>query len=330
MGKGDSRTKKGKRFKGSYGIKRPRKRFSYKTHYNSKNKLYRRKFSKKPQFNQTAADQVITEFALSLISVVDNEHYPSGTAIFIGPHLAITAKHVIEDYISKHKTKTKTTGANQVSVPFNVLAAQTITIGKESYSVLWNAHQIKLCGASDIALLHLNPISELPKGYKPRQIKVDFKIPEIKERIFAFGYTQSTSNTEGQNVHWEHQPCTAVGEVVEVYPQKRDSVSLTFPSFMVNARFDGGMSGGPVFNEAGRLCGIVCSSLPAAEYGDNHSSYVTLLWPAANMDLEIPYESLLDSIPYKFLDLFKKDILDGYNVDKLVVSTDKVGYKLSE
>ena len=36
---------------------------------------------------------------------------------------------------------------------------------------------------------------------------------------------------------------------------------LPFPCYHVGARFDAGMSGGPVFDEYGSLCGLVCASL---------------------------------------------------------------------
>jgi hypothetical protein len=34
---------------------------------------------------------------------------------------------------------------------------------------------------------------------------------------------------------------------------------LTFPCFEINTHVIGGMSGGPLYNEAGHLCGLICA-----------------------------------------------------------------------
>lgn len=79
---------------------------------------------------------------------------------------------------------------------------------------------------------------------------------------------------------------TSVGTVVEIHDERRDNFSITWPCFRVNARFDGGMSGGPVFNEAGELCGLVCACMPPGEPGGDHVSYVTSLWPMLAIELD--------------------------------------------
>lgn len=47
----------------------------------------------------------------------------------------------------------------------------------------------------------------------------------------------------------------------------------------MNARFDGGTSGWPIFNDYGQLCGVVCSNLPPTDNNDELVSYATTLWP---------------------------------------------------
>ena len=53
---------------------------------------------------------------------------------------------------------------------------------------------------------------------------------------------------------------SSVGVVREIHDWRRDKVNLPFPCYRVGARFDAGMSGGPVFDEYGSLCGLVCAS----------------------------------------------------------------------
>ena len=73
---------------------------------------------------------------------------------------------------------------------------------------------------------------------------------------------------------------SSVGVVREIYERGRDRGMLSFPCYRVGARFDAGMSGGPVFDEYGSLCGLVCAGLDdgSHEYGEP-ISYVTTLWP---------------------------------------------------
>lgn len=63
----------------------------------------------------------------------------------------------------------------------------------------------------------------------------------------------------------------------EILPTGQPGGKFTFPCFRVGARFDHGMSGGPVFDEAGSLCGIIAGSYGNVE--GTPISYVTTLWP---------------------------------------------------
>lgn len=64
---------------------------------------------------------------------------------------------------------------------------------------------------------------------------------------------------------------------------------LTFPCFQTDARFDHGMSGGPVFNEAGYVCGVICSSYQV-ENDPGYISHVSLIWPAMGIQIEVAGE----------------------------------------
>jgi hypothetical protein len=108
--------------------------------------------------------------------------------------------------------------------------------------------------------------------------------PEIGERVAAFGYRRSSIQVSknaagGNHIDLNDEPMTSVGVVREVYEWKRDSAVLPFPCYYVGARFDAGMSGGPVFDETGALCGIVCTNLDASHLVGEPVSYVSTLWP---------------------------------------------------
>lgn len=55
------------------------------------------------------------------------------------------------------------------------------------------------------------------------------------------------------------------GYVTEIYPVSRDSVMLPFPCFQSDMPVYGANSGGPVFDEQGRVCAINCTSYAGAD-----------------------------------------------------------------
>ena len=69
-------------------------------------------------------------------------------------------------------------------------------------------------------------------------------------------------------------------------PSGRDQVLVPQPSFQVGARFEPGMSGGPVFDEAGLVIGVVSSGMSdgARPYGT-----ASLIAPILPLQLEGPY-----------------------------------------
>jgi S1-C subfamily serine protease len=117
------------------------------------------------------------------------------------------------------------------------------------------------------------------------------------------------------------KPSTAVGRVMEVYHEKRDSCRLPFPCYQTNFRADGGMSGGPVFNERGELCGLICSSVPAEDDQQEHSTFITSLWPLSGIILK----------NYKdepsVMDLIKQGIIKATGHEKIIINGDKIFYK---
>ena len=78
--------------------------------------------------------------------------------------------------------------------------------------------------------------------------------PKVGERIVGFGHydpEQSISVADDGTRHIEINGFGAatVGEVKEIHHERRDMVRLPFPCFQVNACFDGGTSGWPIFND---------------------------------------------------------------------------------
>lgn len=230
-------------------------------------------------FVRTDDKQIVHEIAAPLFA---REHetgelHACGTASIIGRGYAITAAHVIDDFLQKFGAKPNADGANQSN--FDLLLYLTINEGSNVLPMkvlkLWSGTM------TDIAVLFLGiPTDWKEEDHVWKVPRLQLLPPEVGERISGFGFSEPEITDRDADVPTiDIKPRTTTGKVVEVHNQRRDNVRLSFPCFRVNARFDGSMSGGPVFNSAGNLCGIVCSSLPADPEHSEHISYVTTLWP---------------------------------------------------
>ena len=91
-------------------------------------------------------------------------------------------------------------------------------------------------------------------------------------------------------VDYSQNSAHSAGKVIEIFREKRDSGLLNFPCFRTDTRFDHGMSGGPVINEAGYVCGVICSSTTQFEDDPKYISYVSLIWPAMGINIDVAIE----------------------------------------
>ena len=109
---------------------------------------------------------------------------------------------------------------------------------------------------------------------------------------------------EGQQVEFGLNPTTSPGVVTEVYPESRDSALLSFPCFEIEALFIGGMSGGPIFNEAGELCGLICAGFDHAPV-----AYGVVLWPMIGMRIDHSIPGVANKGPYTILEVVRSGLL---------------------
>lgn len=281
--------------------------------------------SKQPSFKETGLASPITEFALAVLSRRGDTFFPSGTATIIAPYLAITARHVIEDFFLRYEgeipKQPDSTGT------FSLQAHQVLREGREA--ALWNITRLWYNNDTDIAYLRLTPASKSAREHTWRALTMNALPPAPGSRIAAFGYHTSvvtTSQDKNQVVlQWKDEPTTTIGEVIEVHDVKRDKVNLPFPYFRTNARFDGGMSGGPVFNDSGQLCGIICSNMPPFAEEDGHVSYVSSLWASMHTVIDMDRQGHPSGESYPVLELAAEGFITLVNWERLSFVRDEGG-----
>src|SRR5688572_16789848 len=109
-----------------------------------------------PIFEATGLRSTITEFALPLAAFRDDDFHPCGTAVVVAPYLALTARHVIEDYFRVFMGR-----PYSGETDFAIVAFQGLNEGTSgavwSITRLWHAR-------TDITFLKLEPL-QVPPGH---------------------------------------------------------------------------------------------------------------------------------------------------------------------
>jgi hypothetical protein len=226
------------------------------------------------------------EFALRvLVELPDWKFHVVGTATLIGAHLAVTAKHVLEDARDRFGAKQTPRG---IESGYSLRLCQVLP--GPIYRI-WNVFKA-WNSTSDIAILHLG----LDRASVPEK-KIEWRSPLIRvtpppsgQRVLAFGYRESqievTRGPDGApHIELNDIPTTSAGVVGEIFPERRDASMLTFPCFEVRARFPHGMSGGLVIDEQGALCGLVCSGFQLDDQNELPLSYAATMWPMLTTEI---------------------------------------------
>jgi serine protease Do len=143
--------------------------------------------------------------------------------------------------------------------------------------------------ALDVALM--KPASIGP-GARPPQtlpVRATGSMPKVGDIVLAVGFPQldlSEVDQEEQAALITEGMYGAYGRIVEIHTQGVSRSNPT-PVFEIESDWPGGMSGGPVFNQAGEVVGIVSRSL-RAEPGQHGIGYAVHLGLAHVIEALVP------------------------------------------
>jgi Trypsin-like peptidase domain len=280
-------------------------------------------YPKEPTFNKTDTISDIQQVAGAMVAFgPDNQTmHVSGTCVRIASNLYLTARHVLEDFIGIFGLKN--------GVPnFTVWVIHTYAGPKYA---IWSIYKLWLSPHSDLATFCVKPFNDIAANHQVvRTVGLDLQPPTIGSRIFSWGYHRGSGITnidENGVYHYkvDGEGATTVGEIREYHPMGTDKALRPFACFRVNARFDGGMSGGPVFSDSGHICGVICSNLPPHDETEEHCSYVTALWPLMALGVELnPITGHLENKTCSMFELAKNGVLSVNGLEKISVSQSSI------
>lgn len=227
---------------------------------------------------------------LSLHFLWEDRHSAEASAVMVAPGVALTAAHVFNDRLK------------------GLMAGEIVVhaAGLKSGGVqLWAINQITIVQSSDLAIL-TTELRSHDEAVEVKQAQITTRLPQAGEQMTIAGFRASQNEFEGgrSRANYAGAMLVASGEIVEVHPLGRDRCLLPWPVVMLDSAAFGGMSGGPAFDEAGKLVGLVSVSLSSEEGAAGGSpTYVSLIWPALGHQITPVWPKKLYSGPTSLLSM---------------------------
>ncbi len=191
-----------------------------------------------------------------------------GSAVMIGPGLALTATHVLDEFKSIGKSPVLLTflpgGEARAWLP-----KHTINSHRPSSVLSFSSTPEAV---SDLSVLTCDLNSDAHSNHSLCLTPLRVRLPVPGDRLWAIGFRQGDISDRATGMI----PLAASGTVIDAYPQGRGKMLIS-SCVSVDMNTMGGMSGGPVFDSDGFVVGIVSSSF------DGGPTFVTLIWNALTL-----------------------------------------------
>lgn len=241
---------------------------------------------------------LIRQCVIPIFGKRGDDFVPLGSSFFISPGgLLMTAKHVVQEAHGYRSRRLNENGeyydhweiyALYQSDEVNKDQEGTYIGGFLQIGHVWMNETFDICIFS-VALFKNGERLSFPS------FRLSPSLPREGENVLGIGYYGSSEtsreSSEAITINYSQESAFTRGKVLEVHPLKRDAGMLNFPCFHTDARFEGGMSGGPILNERGFVFGVICSSMPPVEEDPKYISYGALIWPVLMIEVEVLNEN---------------------------------------
>lgn len=277
----------------------------------------------------------IQQAILPIIALADEKIIFLGTGFIIHQNgLMMTAKHLFDD-VDIEKVRLRRRAESGHFKNFSLYALYVSSEkhdGTNHFGGLWPIEKVWFNKSTDLAFCWLKKALIMDKPFQfPFALRLSFQIPTIGSKTLAFGYYSSNGKItnefiDGKQVmDYSQNTAFSKGTIIELYGEKRDNFSLNYPSFQVDARIEPGMSGSPVFNEQGSVCGLVSRSLSIDSLGE-YVSFVSLLWPSLGINVGIKIGNDDNNPNHLFHELIRaRHIIPDGGIENIIIKKEPNG-----
>ncbi|TAX72809.1 serine protease [Rhizobium leguminosarum] len=203
-----------------------------------------------------------------------------GTTFRIDPwSRCATAYHVIEDLVTVSRRgeiaahperRLVSLELPEVSYGINLVGPENWRGLTELFSIFAKEEQIfadaRAKNFCELAVLRLRPNGQITNNAPYLPVRLSGWYPAAGEPVMAFGYADLDldKKKDGDTRPIEQRLYGSRGRITQIDPADGES-SRPWPRIWVEADWPGGMSGGPVFNAAGEVIGLVSSAFNVGE-----------------------------------------------------------------
>ncbi len=176
-----------------------------------------------------------------------------GSCFFVAPGIAITAWHVIKDFLPKNT-------AGVAEAEFNVISFRGFLVSNKAS--VWPVNSMSVGEyegrGSDLTVLGCCLSGSHPKYKSHPKLIISERMPLKGEELFSIGMKQKEPRKWGDELSIE--AFESVGVVTDIFENGR-GFGLRGPCFALSSGATGGMSGAAVFNTDGEVVGILSSGV---------------------------------------------------------------------
>ena len=245
------------------------------------------------------------QIALPLVSDHDGELRCIGTGFAVAPGLAITAAHVVDEWLDYQQQRD---GYKKLDSVFQVAALQLF----EGKICEWLVDEMYVSRVADIAFLRFRRPNWWGEGegkLSPRCARLSFNPPSVGEEVRVFGFPKS--EVKGGVLIVTPAECVARVKQVDL----KNDIRIRPASYLhLEGEIEGGMSGGPCFDKDGNV--IAVNSRGWSFTDGDPLSYAALLWPAMNTEID-PFRTGR----FPAFDLFKQGPLRALGYSRVYVTS---------
>lgn len=236
----------------------------------------------------------ISRGVFPLLTKVDNHLLPTGTAFAISSTgVLMTALHNVRESLKHHPRGQSLLQREELPEHLDLgriglFALHNHWVDRERLQInLWSIEGGHGAPPSDILLTPTRFQDHFPFQH----LRLSFTLPRVGSKVTCLGYSDAqipdgalsiedlkAGRIDDWFTHYQHKLVAVEGKVRYVFSQRFLPSYLTGPCFVVDSEVRSGMSGGPVLNSDGDVCGVV--SATASRFFSHPATLVSPLYPA--------------------------------------------------